>query len=311
MGLLCLAMTTSAPSNGPATGPAASPDAEPLVGGSLTGGSLTGKVAVVTGSGSGIGRASAMALAAAGAAVMVSDIDDHAGAAAVAAVEAAGGTAAYQPCDVSVAEECGALVAATLERFGRLDVLHANAGVSLPFADGFSPLIDPATWDKVIGINLSGVFYCCHHAIGPMADHGGGAIITTASSMAVLPLGGMDAYAASKAGVAGLTRSLAPMCGPLGIRVNAICPGYVETPLTGVLHENEDLAPAFAAGHAEPGWQTAEEIGDVVAFLASDAARSFTGAVLTCDRGWAQFKQPEALRAFQTQIARSVLGTEA
>jgi len=280
MAVLCLAMTTSA--------------------------SLSDKVAVVTGAGSGIGRASAVALAAAGAAVMVSDIDDAGGAATVAAIEAAGGTADYRRCDVSVADECGSLVGATVERFGRLDVLHANAGVSLPFADGFSPMIDPATWDKVIGINLSGVFYCCHHAIGPMAKGGGGSIITTASSMAVLPLGGMDAYAASKAGVAGLTRSLSPLCGPLGIRVNAICPGYVETPLTGVLHESDDLAPAFAAGHAQPGWQTPEEIGDVVAFLASDASRAFTGAVLTCDRGWAQFKQPEALRAFQQQVAEQV-----
>jgi NAD(P)-dependent dehydrogenase (short-subunit alcohol dehydrogenase family) len=170
-----------------------------------------------------------------------------------------------------------------------------------------SPDAPPATWDKVIGINLSGVFYCCHFAIPVIARGGGGAVITTASSMAVLPLGGMDAYAASKAGVAGLTRSLAPMCGPIGVRVNAICPGYVETPLTGVLHESEDLAPAFAAQHAEPGWQTVEEIADVVVFLASDASRSFTGAVLTCDRGWTQFKQPDALRGFQQTMARSIL----
>lgn len=262
---------------------------------------------MVTGSGSGIGRASARALAAAGASVMISDVNDDGGAETVALIEADGGTAAYTRCDVSRAEECEGLVTATVERFGRLDVLHANAGVSLPFADGFSPLIDPATWDTVIGINLSGVFYCCHYAIPVMARGGGGAIINTASSMAVVPLGGMDAYAASKAGVAGLTRSLAPMCGPIGIRVNAICPGYVDTPLTGVIHESGDLAPAFANQHAEPGWQTPEEIADVVVFLASEASRSFTGAVLTCDRGWVQFKQPDALRGFQQAIAQTVL----
>jgi NAD(P)-dependent dehydrogenase (short-subunit alcohol dehydrogenase family) len=270
-------------------------------------GVLDGQVALVTGSGSGIGRASALALAAAGASVMVSDVNDEGGAETVALVEAAGGTADYQRCDVSVAAECDALVGATVERFGRLDVLHANAGVSLPFEDGFSPLVDPAVWDKVIGINLNGVFYCCHYAIPHIARAGGGSVITTASSMAVVPLGGMDAYAASKAGVAGLTRSLAPMCGPLGVRVNALCPGYVETPLTGVLHGSEDLAPAFAAQHAEPGWQTVEEIADVVVFLASAASRSFTGAVLTCDRGWTQFKQPDALRGFQQMIARGVV----
>jgi NAD(P)-dependent dehydrogenase (short-subunit alcohol dehydrogenase family) len=267
---------------------------------------LTGKVAVVTGSGSGIGRASAQALARAGAAVMVSDVNDDGGAETVAAIEASGGQAAYTRCDVSVADDCEALVSATVERFGRLDILHANAGVSLAFEDGFSPFVDPATWDKVIGINLNGVFYCCHYAIPVMARGGGGAIINTASSMAVVPLGGMDGYAASKAGVVGLTRSLAPMCGPLGIRVNAICPGYVETPLTGVLTESAELAPAFAAQHAEPGWQTPEEIADVVVFLASEASRSFTGAILTCDRGWVQFKQPDALRTMMQGLAQTL-----
>jgi NAD(P)-dependent dehydrogenase (short-subunit alcohol dehydrogenase family) len=265
-------------------------------------------VAVVTGSGSGIGRASARALAAAGASVMVSDVSDDGGAETVALIEQAGGTAAYQRCDVRVADECGALIAATVERFGRLDILHANAGVSLAFEDGFSPNIDPAVWDKVIGINLSGVFYCIHFAVPELVKAGGGSIITTASSMAVVPLGGMDGYAASKAGVAGLTRSLAPSCGPLGIRVNAICPGYVETPLTGVLHGSDDLASAFAAQHAEPGWQTVEEIADVVVFLASDASRAFTGAVLTCDRGWVGFKAPDPMRAYQQVVAEGLRG---
>jgi NAD(P)-dependent dehydrogenase (short-subunit alcohol dehydrogenase family) len=107
-----------------------------------------------------------------------------------------------------------------------------------------------------------------------MAGGGGGSIVTTASSMAVLPLGGMDAYAASKAGVAGLTRSLAPI---------------------------------FADGHAEPGWQTPEEIADVVVYLASDASRAFTGAVLTCDRGWVNFKQPDALRTMMQEVAKGVV----
>jgi NAD(P)-dependent dehydrogenase (short-subunit alcohol dehydrogenase family) len=267
------------------------------------GSALAGRVAVVTGAGSGIGRASAVALAAAGAAVMVADIADDGGAETVALIEAAGGSAAFVRCDVSVATDCEALVAATVERFGRLDVLHANAGVALPFADGFTPDIDPATWDKVIGINLSGVFYCCHFAIPVMARGGGGSIINTASSMAVVPLGGMDAYAASKGGVAQLTKSLAPNCGAVGIRVNAICPGYVDTPMNAAILDSEDLTAAFEQGHAT-GWQTADEIADVVVFLASDASRSFTGAVLTCDRGWVNFKTPEPLRAFQQSMAR-------
>ena len=261
-------------------------------------GILAGRTAVVTGAGSGIGRASARALAAAGAAVMVSDVNDDAGAATLALIDEAGGQAAYTHCDVADAEQCGDLIEATIDRFNGLDVLHANAGVSLPGEDGFTPNISIESWHKVVSINLNGVFHCCHHAIGPMAKRGGGSIINTASSMAVVPLGGMDAYAATKAAVVGLTKSLAPTCGPLGIRVNAICPGYVETALTQMLHADEEVAAAFAAQHAEPGWQTPEEIADTVVFLASDASRAFTGAALTCDRGWVNFKAPDAMRAF-------------
>jgi len=259
---------------------------------------LAGHTAVVTGAGSGIGRASAVALARAGASVMVSDVNDDAGAATRALIDEAGGEAAYTHCDVSDAEQCGDLIEATLDRFDGIDVLHANAGVSLPGEDGFAPTISVETWQKVVSVNLNGVFYCCHHAIGPMAKRGGGSIIATASSMGVVPLGGMDAYAATKSAVVGLVRSMAPTCGPLGIRVNAICPGYVETALTRMLHGDAEVAAAFAAQHAVPGWQTPEEIADTVVFLASDASRAFTGAALTCDRGWVNFKAPDAMRAF-------------
>jgi NAD(P)-dependent dehydrogenase (short-subunit alcohol dehydrogenase family) len=146
----------------------------------------------------------------------------------------------------------------------------------------------------VIRTNLTSVYLCCKYAIPVMAGRPGAAIINTASSMAVQPLGMMDAYAASKAGVAGLTRSLAPACGQLGIRVNAICPGYVDTPMNALIFGEETFKAAFARDHAT-GLQTVDEIADVVVFLASDAARSFTGAVLTCDRGWTSFKRPAAL----------------
>ena len=257
---------------------------------------LAGRSAVVTGAGSGIGRASALALAEAGAAVMVSDVNDDAGAATLAMIDEAGGEAAYTHCDVADPEQCGDLMEATVDRFNRLDVLHANAGVSLPGEDGFAPNISIETWQKVVSVNLNGVFFCCHHAIPRMAKRGGGSIIATASSMGVVPLGGMDAYAATKSAVVGLVRSMGPTCGPLGIRVNAICPGYVETALTEMLHADPEAAEAFAAQHAEPGWQTPEEIADTVVFLASDASRAFTGAALTCDRGWVNFKAPDAVR---------------
>jgi NAD(P)-dependent dehydrogenase (short-subunit alcohol dehydrogenase family) len=267
---------------------------------------LEGKVAIVTGGGSGLGRASATALAAEGASVVVADVDDDGGAATVDGITDAGGSATFVHTDVSDAGACEALVSAALDRYGALHVLHANAGVALPFADGFTPMVDPAVWDKVISINLSGVFYCAHFAIPAIAKSGGGSIINTASSMATVPLGGLDAYAASKGAVAMLTRSMSPNCGALGIRVNAICPGYVDTPMNAAILDSPELTASFEKGHAT-GWQTPEEIADLVVFLASEASRSLTGAVLTCDRGWTAFKQPEMLRDFQVGLARGLL----
>jgi len=128
-----------------------------------------------------------------------------------------------------------------------------------------------------------------------MAKQGGGSIVNTASSMAHLPLGGLDGYAASKGGVALLTKSLAPSAGRLGIRVNAISPGYVDTPMNAMIWGNDTIKHSFDLGHAT-GLQDAAEIADVVVFLASDASRSLTGAILNCDRGWTAFKQPDLLR---------------
>jgi NAD(P)-dependent dehydrogenase (short-subunit alcohol dehydrogenase family) len=258
---------------------------------------LSGRIAVVTGGGSGLGRASSRALAAAGAVVVVGDVDEEGGSGTVDAIVAAGGAAAFQRTDVTDQAQCEQLMQRAVDEFGGLHVLHANAGVSLLGEDGPTESMQPEAWDKVIAINLSGVFYCCHHAIPRMADSGGGAIINTASSMAHLPLGNMDAYAASKGGVAMLTRSMSASVGKHDIRVNAISPGYVETPMTSVIWDIDQVRGAFDLGHAT-GLQTPEEIGDLVVFLASDESRSLTGAVLTCDRGWTAFKMPDIVRQF-------------
>jgi NAD(P)-dependent dehydrogenase (short-subunit alcohol dehydrogenase family) len=256
---------------------------------------LTNKVAVVTGSASGIGRASAQGLAREGARVVVSDVNDDGGAETVELIASAGGHAVFEHTDVTQASECERLVARAVEAFGSIDILHNNAGVAWPFRDGFTPDVEPEIWDRVIATNLSSVFYCSHYAIPVMRDGGGGSIVNTASSMAHLPLGGLDGYAASKGGVGQLTRSMAAGCGPLGIRVNAISPGYVDTPMNEVIWDSPELKQAFDRGHAT-GLQTVEEIADVVVFLASDESRSLTGALLTCDRGWTAFKSPEMLR---------------
>ena len=256
---------------------------------------LAGKVAIVTGGGSGLGRASAVALAAAGAKVAVGDVDDPGAIETVAMITSGGGEAFARHVDVSIADDCAALVTATVDRYGALHVLHNNAGVAWPGRDGFAPDVDPDQWDRVIAINLSGTFYCCHYAVPIMERSGGGSIINTASSMAHLPLGGMDGYAASKGGVALLTKSMAPSAGKAGIRVNAISPGYVDTPMNEMIWGNDAVKHAFDLGHTT-GLQDAAEIAAVVVFLASDASRSLTGAVLNCDRGWTAFKQPDLLR---------------
>jgi NAD(P)-dependent dehydrogenase (short-subunit alcohol dehydrogenase family) len=256
---------------------------------------LQDKVAITTGAGSGLGRAGALALAAAGAKVLVSDIDEAAVRETAARITAAGGTARAVVADAGNAADAERTVRAAVDAFGALHVLYNNAGVAWPGRDGFAPMIDVEVWDSVIRINLSSVFYHAKFAIPEMARAGGGAIINTASSMAHLPLGGLDGYAASKGGVALLTKSLAAGCGAMNIRVNAISPGYVDTPMNALIFGNDAFRDGFAKGHAT-GLQTPEEIAELVVFLASDASRSLTGAVLNCDRGWTAFKQPEVLR---------------
>ncbi len=255
---------------------------------------LDGKVAIVTGGGSGLGRAGALALARAGAKVAVSDVSADGAASAAAEITASGGSAIGLACDAGDSQSVQAMIAAVAERFGRIDVLYNNAGIAPVGEDGSIADMADEAWERVIRVNLTSVFLCSKYAIPHIAKAGGGAIVNTASSMAHVPLGLMDAYAASKAGVAGLTRSMAFGCAKHGIRVNAISPGYVDTPMNSMIFSIDDIRAGFASGHMT-GLQSVEEIADLVVFLASDLSRSMTGATVNCDRGWTAFKMPEIL----------------
>jgi NAD(P)-dependent dehydrogenase (short-subunit alcohol dehydrogenase family) len=253
---------------------------------------LEGRAAIVTGAGSGLGRAGAVALARAGASVALADIDRDRAEAGAAEIRAAGGRAVAIECDVGRSDDVRGMVERTVAELGRLDVLYNNAGIAPVGEDGPTAVMAEEAWERVIRVNLTSVFLCSKFAIPHLAASGHGAIVNTASSMAHVPLGVVDAYAASKAGVAGLTRSMAVSCGQMGIRVNAISPGYVDTPMNSVIFGADEMREAFRQGHAT-GLQTPDEIADLVVFLASDLARSLTGATIQCDRGWTAFKMPE------------------
>lgn len=253
-------------------------------------GSLSGRVAVVTGAAGGIGRAVALAAAAAGARVVVADVQPEAGEATAQAVRQGGGEAIFVACDVSDAAEVSDLVGAALARFGRLDVLVSNAGIGGEAMPAHELSVED--WDRVMAVNLRGPFLCAKYAL-PHLIANGGAIVNVASTYGLIGAPLAAAYCASKGGVVNLTRQLAVDYGPRGVRVNAVCPGYVDTDMGG---RRARLAPeqaeaALARREANAARQPlgrqarAGEIARVVVFLASDAASFMTGSIVTVDGG--------------------------
>ena len=247
---------------------------------------LRDKVALITGAGSGMGRVAAHMFAAEGAKVVVAEFGEEAGAETVHLVTEAGGEATYVQADVSREDDARRMVDAAVEQYGRLDVLYNNAGI-MPEADHSVVDTDVETWDRVMAVNLRGVFLGCKYAIPRMIDGGGGSVINISSFVALLGCSvPQDAYTASKGAVLSLTRSLAVQFGPHGVRANAICPGPIETPLLmDWLLKDEDAKRLRLARNPTGRFGKPEEIVNVALYLASDESRWTNGAHFVIDGG--------------------------
>jgi NAD(P)-dependent dehydrogenase (short-subunit alcohol dehydrogenase family) len=247
---------------------------------------LEDKVAIITGAGSGMGRVAAQMFAAEGARVVVAEYDEKAGAETVDLVRSTGGEAAFVRTDVSREADAAAMVAAAMDRYGKVDVLYNNAGV-MPELDHSVVDTDVATWDQVMAINVRGVFLGCKYAIPHMAEQGSGSVINISSFVALLGCSvPQDAYTASKGAVLSLTRSLAVQFGPQGVRSNAICPGPIETPmLMDWLVKDEAARQRRLARNPTGRFGKPEEIVNVAIYLASDESRWTNGAHFVIDGG--------------------------
>lgn len=246
---------------------------------------LENKVALVTGAAMGIGEATALAFAKEGAKVVVSDTSPK-GEEVVALIRKEGGEARFIAADVSKPSEVKALVEGTVKAFGRLDVAFNNAGIGgeqAPTAD-----MTEEGWAKTLSINLSGVFYCMKYELAQMLQQGGGAIVNNASILGTVGFAGAAAYVAAKHGVLGLTKTAALEYATRGIRVNAVCPGFIETPMLSAagLLQNKDTRAMLEGLHALNRLGQPDEVAQAVVFLASERASFITGHPLLVDGGY-------------------------
>ncbi|MDB5900554.1 MAG: short-chain dehydrogenase/reductase [Ramlibacter sp.] len=245
---------------------------------------LKDKVAIVTGAGSGIGRAIALAYARAGAKVVVSDTNPVSGEETVALVRQAGGSALFAAADVSVAPDCARLVERTVQAYGRLDIACNNAGIGGEQAPTADYPLD--AWQRVIGVNLTGVFHCMKYEIAQMLKGGGGAIVNIASILGAVGFANAPAYTAAKHGVLGLTKTAALEYGPQRVRINAVGPAFIHTPMIAGLEQDPASLAQLVGLHPIGRLGTSEEVAEMVLWLSGPGASFVTGGYYPVDGGY-------------------------
>lgn len=250
---------------------------------------FTGKVALITGGGNGIGRATALGFAARGAKVVVVDRDQAAGEATAGILRQQGGDALFVPADVTKSEDVGNYVKLALDKYGAIDCFHNNAGIEGTVAPTWE--YEEELFDRVMAVNVRGVFLGLRHVLPVMIKQGRGSVVNTASVAGLVASPGMSAYVASKHAVIGLTKTAAGEVGRAGVRVNAVCPGPIDTRM---IHALESILSPNDPASIGRGYQnniplgrygSAEEIANLVIFLSSDLAGNITGAQYVADGG--------------------------
>jgi NAD(P)-dependent dehydrogenase (short-subunit alcohol dehydrogenase family) len=248
-------------------------------------GRLEGKVALVTGGASGIGRATALTFAREGAKLVIADMNEDGGHQTVHMITENGGAAAFVQVDVTSPSAVEALLSKTIETYGRLDCAHNNAGISGGLRARTAEYPEDR-WHQVIAVNLTGVWLCMKYEIPQMLHQGGSTIVNTASAAGLVGTRGTSAYVASKHGVVGLTKTAALEYAQQGIRVNCVCPGYIQTPMTARGLSDPERQAQIVARHPLGRVGTPEEIAEAVVWLCSDAASFVTGHTMTVDGGY-------------------------
>jgi len=253
-------------------------------------GQLGGKVALVTGGASGIGRATALTFAREGAKLIIADMHEDGGQQTVHMITEQGGAATFVQVDVTQATAVEALISEAVTTYGRLDCAHNNAGISGTGIAGAHRALTAdypdERWHQVIAINLTGVWLCMKYEIAQMLKQGGGTIVNTASAAGLVGLPYASAYVASKHGVVGLTKTAALEYAKQGIRVNCICPGYIQTPMTAQGMSDPERRALMIASEPVGRVGNPEEVAEAVVWLCSDAASFVTGHTMTVDGGY-------------------------